>query len=293
MNAERQEHWVSTDTPRASIQSARRRSVCEKPFAIISGYLSIAVLATSVLLFFAGASSLSISAVWKSSRSLASWFSEADPPPATHRRDFAEITTGAQVVLALTSPSITVERVSWFRHHALSLLSGCDFDGSRQLSSAQQVFRERDEYDGTCWMFAGKHGSIAVLLSESTSPTSIVLHQPIHHQLSERTASQAARQVVVWGLPDPEQDQRAPPEHNQNTSGLERFTALGYGTSLPRSISREAQLIKLGEFEFAKNSGVSRQVFPMHTTHLVEMVVVEVMDNWGAERTCVHRISIN
>ncbi|KAF9044661.1 hypothetical protein BDZ89DRAFT_1034231 [Hymenopellis radicata] len=188
------------------------------------------------------------------------------PPLLVPERDFAEITTGAQVVMSLTSYSIAVEPVPWYGHYILSLCSGRDFDGSRQLTSAQLVFKERDERDGTCWMFAGKYGSIAVRLADPTIPTSIAIHQPVSHQLTARTGAQAPRHIVLWGLTPPEQDQNLSPNHPDTSSQRDQGTFIPETTTvdhfassrrlpdLPRSVRRDTRLDKIGEFEQAKNT---------------------------------------
>ncbi|KAF9001255.1 hypothetical protein BDZ89DRAFT_1146926 [Hymenopellis radicata] len=134
MNAQRHQEWVSTDFTQRPIRSSNRRASCN----VLHTSTAVTLLCVSLLLIFTVKLTLPVSTVLEQSLPN-SWF-PARPPLAAHRRDFAEITTGAQVVMALTSPSISADRVGWIRHIALSFISGRNYHASVQEASAGNVF---------------------------------------------------------------------------------------------------------------------------------------------------------
>ncbi|KAF9012271.1 hypothetical protein BDZ89DRAFT_1142917 [Hymenopellis radicata] len=253
MNAKRHQNWVSTDALRRPAPFTKRRCACKVTYAGLCGIAGTIILVAFFLLGLAVSRAISLPDVFEM---LANPWSTAVHSPV-HTCNFAEITTGAEVVMSLTSYSIAVERVPWYGQIFLSACSGRDFEGSRQLISAQLVFRQRDERDGTCWMFAGKHGTIAVILANPTISTSLVVHQPVSHQLTARTAAQAPRHIVLWGLMQSEENQIMPSDTSshcgRDESALEmvvvdRFASSGHSKNLPPFIGRDTHLIKIGEF---------------------------------------------
>ncbi|KAF9000044.1 hypothetical protein BDZ89DRAFT_1147446 [Hymenopellis radicata] len=123
-------------------------------------------------------------------------FPVVSSPMILSRRDFVDVTTGANVVLEFTTPAIVAQDWSWLGRFLRSLAFAHDPNDDRQKRAVEPVFRSRHENDGTCWEIDGHSGSLAVMLSDATSPTAIAVYQPIQHQLSPRTAAMAPRHLA-------------------------------------------------------------------------------------------------
>ncbi|KAF9019602.1 hypothetical protein BDZ89DRAFT_1139244 [Hymenopellis radicata] len=182
--------------------------------------------------------------------------------------DYADVTTGAKVVLGLTTPTNVAQDLSWLGRLARNLALAHDPDETKQRLAVEAVFRSRHETDGTCWEIEGTRGSIAVMLSDFTSPTAIAFYQPIQHQLSPHTGAMAPRHLTVWGL-------AAEGESARNaTDELPVSHFLASGRAIPKDVTADQRLAKLVVIEFKRNSGLPQQVFSnpivSHASHDVD-----------------------
>ena len=195
-------------------------------------------------------------------------------PELTHRRDYADITMGACVELAFTSRSYTTE----------DALFSALF--SPQQRAAELVFRSRHEGDGRCWEIDGVTGTIAVRLPELLTPTAIVVHQSIQHQLSLR-AAMAPRRLAVWAIDWGTIEGYLVESKERKPIG----DFLIPGRTLPKDI-RGRSVVNIMDFEFTRNSGVAAQVFPVPSSPQTNLIIVEVKENWGGNRTCIQRVAV-
>jgi hypothetical protein len=183
---------------------------------------------------------------------------------------------GAEILLAFTSRAYITERDS---------VIPAFYDAGPQRHAAELVFRTRLENDGRCWEIDGGTGTIAVRLSESLTPTEIVLYQSIQHQLSPR-AIMAPRFLSVWAVTETNQGY---PRESREHRPIKDF--LVSGRAVPKDI-RGSTVVKVMDFEFAQQAGVHAQVFHIATAPKTDIIVVEVRENWGGERTCIQRIAV-
>ncbi|KAJ6567793.1 hypothetical protein B0H10DRAFT_1965251 [Mycena sp. CBHHK59/15] len=195
-------------------------------------------------------------------------------PELGHKHDYADITMGARVELAFTSRSYTSEETLFAALFA------------PQQRAAELVFRSRHEGDGRCWEINGVTGTIAVRLSELLTPTAIVVHQSIQHQLSTR-AVMAPRRLAVWTIVGGTAEDSLAESREHKPVG----DFLVSGRTLPKDI-RGRSVVKVMDFEFTRNSGVSAQVFPIPSSPRTNLMIVEVKENWGGNRTCIQRIAV-
>lgn len=201
-------------------------------------------------------------------------------PPVYSKRDYADITMGAEVVLAFTSRARTTEKDS---------LIPSLFGTGPQRRAAELVFRSRHEADGRCWEIDGGAGTIAVRLAEFLTPTVVAVHQSLQHQLSPR-AIMAPRRLTVWAI------DRGTVSTNQGfrVESRERRPISDFlvpGRTVPNDL-KGGSVVKVMDFEFSQQSGVPAQVFPVATSPKTDLIIVEVEENWGGERTCIQRIAV-
>ncbi|KAJ7026469.1 hypothetical protein C8F04DRAFT_1268112 [Mycena alexandri] len=191
---------------------------------------------------------------------------------SSSQRNYADITMGAEVVLAFTTRSHITEKDS---------LLPSFYNNGPQRRAAELVFKTRHEDDGRCWEIDGGIGTIAIRLSESIIPTAIAVHQSIQHQLSSRAIS-APRTLAVWAVQE---------EILDESTGRSIVDFLTTGSTVPKDLKGK-QAVKLLDFEFVQAAGVATQMFPIATSHRTDLIIVEVQENWGGKRTCIQRITI-
>ncbi|KAK7024120.1 hypothetical protein R3P38DRAFT_2779665 [Favolaschia claudopus] len=191
-----------------------------------------------------------------------------------YKRDLADVTMGAEVVLALTSPASTEKA---------SILRFAD-EKRRQRRAAELVFRGRHDNDSRCWEIEGRTGTIAVRLSEVSVPSLIAIYHSIHNASSPR-ADTTPRLVTVWAL-DLAQDSPAMDPYRRPILDF-----IISGRSVPNDIKHQG-VIKLLDFELAQRSRVPVQIFPVPVSLRTNLIIVQLRDNWGGERTCIHRIGV-
>ncbi|KAJ7736337.1 hypothetical protein DFH07DRAFT_779684 [Mycena maculata] len=249
-------HWVSTDRFRRPRPETKRK--VWKPDlwkCILSAFISIAVVLFSMDLGHhmhqSGKTSLPQMLQLRRISQTATY----------SKRDYADITMGAEVVLAFTSRAYIAERDSVVPFF---------WETGPQLRAAQLVFRSRLDNDGRCWEIDGGAGTIAVRLSEFLVPTAVAVHQSIQHQLSPR-ANMAPRRLTVWAV-DSEGSNQA------ESTGRERRLINDFlvsGRTAPKDIKGRS-VLKLMDFEFSQQSGVPVQVFPVATSHKTDLIILEV-----------------
>ncbi|KAJ7717428.1 hypothetical protein DFH07DRAFT_785175 [Mycena maculata] len=171
------------------------------------------------------------------------------------KRDYADITMGAEVVSMCDEPCLHL---------------GEGF-----------IFRSRLDNDGRCWEIDGGAGTITVRLSEFLVPTAIAVHQSIQHQLSPR-ANMAPRRLTVWAVDFGGSNQAESTDRERRL--INDF--LVSGRTAPKDIQGRS-VVKVMDFEFSQQSGVPVQVFPVATSRNTDFIIleVEVKQNWGGERT--------
>ncbi|KAI0742709.1 hypothetical protein C8Q80DRAFT_1221159 [Daedaleopsis nitida] len=190
---------------------------------------------------------------------------------AEGRRDFALHVGGAKVVSSLTSPSKGVDRRS---------------------SAGPVAALQEDLRPGQCWRIRGSSGQLAVGLPELIHIT----HVTIDHVPSAFTTdpNEAPRKMFLWGVIDGKtnlalyraQEQNArhdhpsdPPHRGPPLSGRHLFTLIA-------------------TFEYDMHTPFHAQTFDVDVSihqagFYFGIVVLEIVDNWGSDDTCLYRLRIH
>jgi hypothetical protein len=136
-----------------------------------------------------------------------------------------------------------------------------------------------------CWSFHGHTGTFGVVLdSPNVTPSRIVIH---HWASNSTTLSQAPREVTVWGLVDGEENMKA---YSQFRPALPSTSII-----LPLSITREGRFLPLASLNFDVTAKSLRQNYPLTTLSYgfdFGVIVFDIHNNWGGERTSLCSISI-
>lgn len=146
---------------------------------------------------------------------------------------------------------------------------------------------------GECWLFAGSRGHVAILLAHPARITAMSVVLPPFDELWDEVY-QAPKLIHVWGHSiDPlsaECSESAPKR------AVSDFKSSSGG--VPAKLKVNKDLISLARFEYSITSPYSRQLFPSQIDHACanvtfNFVVVEVLTNWGAEKTCLYHVGIH
>lgn len=199
----------------------------------------------------------------------------------TGRRDYTLALDGAHISPGLTSPGT-------YEH---SILTGSSKNG--MLHPAEVVLRD-NMHGGRCWLIPGKEGQIGVFLQSVIYPT----HFSVDH-VPERVArdpqmniQQAPRLIRVWGVVEGRRNAERYAQYREKHPELDDFFQGG------PPLTSDQLLAPLGQFEYDIRSRRSSQTFPVHAYVsdaglTVAVFVFEILDNWGADMTCVYRLRIH
>ncbi|KAF5343773.1 hypothetical protein D9758_015358 [Tetrapyrgos nigripes] len=139
---------------------------------------------------------------------------------------------------------------------------------------------------GDCWCFAGTHGHVAIKLGMPISATKVAFHYPNHRKVIPTQLQQAPKDIEIWAFVDEEALKRVGPPAEALPSP--RFTVgqVGYeGT-------KHGIFASCARFTYEPSKG-THQTFAMQETcrsFNTSVLVIEVADNWGADRTCLYPI---
>jgi hypothetical protein len=139
---------------------------------------------------------------------------------------------------------------------------------------------------GDCWEFSGSRGHLGLSLSQNTTVSAFSLDYPHPDSALATSIGKAPRTVVFWALfpsATPSKDPSRPISHflhatslPPNTHMTDRFFALYNGTFNPTLLP-------------------TRQYFPLTPPIgvMAQIIVVEVLSNWGSSSTCVYYVGIH
>ncbi|KAJ3899522.1 SUN domain-containing protein, partial [Lentinula edodes] len=118
---------------------------------------------------------------------------------------------------------------------------------------------------GYCWAFLGPRGHIAFALSEPIVVTDFTIFYANPDELTTKELQQAPKIIQLWALSAPKS---------------------------PQDVVQQKLL--LANVSFTLQQG-TKQTFSVEspTESLTTVVVIEVLDNWGSETTCLYRIAIH
>lgn len=201
-------------------------------------------------------------------------------------RDLALLSSGAELIPTLTSNTMGLQNLNLASRLRMHLF-GVDFSIAH-IPSSKVVFQEDPRIIGRCWTFEGSHGHIAVSLAERVALSSMVIYRPPHHLLPPRALMTAARKFVLWGLVDGESlpvefDELKPAHHFHHS--LQPLPDHILGGYFVRILEYEYQL---AQSKYTQVGYAAREL----SKYSFQTVVIEVVDNWGANETCVYRIGI-
>ena len=188
-------------------------------------------------------------------------------------RDYGLLALGSRLNYTCTSPTHGIKTGIWISLKAR--LRGYD---AQQVKTAMPtiVFQEKNDI-GSCWKFAGPKGQIGVTLAQPVFVHKLTLHRPHFRLLPDKLLSMAPRKVVLWGVLD------ITPSQN-----ITNVVSGKFGVNWP--------LLQMADIMYRLDTLVpSTQSFPVShqfRTLPFRTLVIEVLDNYGSDVTCLYRVSV-
>ncbi|KAJ3901520.1 hypothetical protein F5879DRAFT_807146 [Lentinula edodes] len=198
--------------------------------------------------------------------------------------DFGLADSGAKVLPALTSATEELGSLSYMAG-LLSVLRG--YDKTQMHINPPHVVLEQQLSVSNCWKFSGSQGHIAVALSDTILWTDFTIHFPDPLEITERL-EQAPKVFVMRALI--ELKNIVVQDRNLLTD-WEKFV-----TILPlldlSTFNSSVVFVEVARVLYDPLDG-GHQLFSTYQSVQTSVILVEVLDNWGAPSTCLHRLSFH
>ena len=191
-----------------------------------------------------------------------------------HLHDYAQETNGGAVYEELTTRGAWEEDVQ----------GGDDASMSRKYNERVSSLRD-DGRVGQCWLLAGSHGQLGISFTDIIHPSHIV----IDHRDLNPLISRAPRRMLLWGVLD---------DIGKDTSlALSQLIPTALGRNGPPITVAGSQFALLVDFVYDASAPHYVQAFPIDPRIRslgigFGVVVLEVVDNWGGQTTCLYRVRI-
>ncbi|TEB28531.1 hypothetical protein FA13DRAFT_1793996 [Coprinellus micaceus] len=193
-----------------------------------------------------------------------------------------------RIVLGLTTPS---PPPSWWSIQGpLNPDSPVEFD----QRSAFDMLADPPVF-GQCWKFPGHSAHVGIQLRKPASIASILLAYPRPEQLSRSTLQHLPKRFQVWGHPAKATSRVA--DCQKDSDKTKRLSEFITSEELPPSILRDDVVCLLLEGQLSTERLDARHIFPVRSPGRVrqayDVVVFEVLSNWGAASTWVYHLAIH
>lgn len=190
--------------------------------------------------------------------------------------DYALWSNGGVVLSSLTSPH---GYDSW-----VNRLMG-------KIGSVQAVL-EDDLREGACWRLPNRLGQIAIAFQDVVRVT----HVMVDHIPAELTNAIeiAPRKLLLWGMVDGEDNLAK--YHSLRSGATGPLRDLLTARMAP-ALSRGMPFVPLVSFDYNIHAANHTQLFPILDSVVAAgmdfgVVVLEILDNWDGEVTCLYRVGI-
>ncbi|TFK81046.1 hypothetical protein K466DRAFT_578729 [Polyporus arcularius HHB13444] len=164
--------------------------------------------------------------------------------------------------------------------------------GSLPQNAPEEALRD-SLHVGQCWLVKGTSAQLGIALHSPVYPTHVTVdHVPLE---IAPDIGQAPRRMLLWGLVE-----------GKNNLGLyhelspERAPDV-FPADLGRNgppVSGLSRFVLLASFEYNIFAPFHIQTFPVNpaivdTGFYFGIVVLEILDNWGGDTTCLHRVRVH
>ncbi|KAA1478722.1 hypothetical protein DENSPDRAFT_788369 [Dentipellis sp. KUC8613] len=196
-------------------------------------------------------------------------------------RDYALEAGGAKVIPQFTTPDHVSRGIfrSWYSPSA------------KVKKHPPNIALTEDLGHGSCWRFEGKSGYLGIALIEPVYITRLTIDH-----ISRTTTSDIAlapRRMVLWGLVEGKEEYDSL-RHLRREDSPVNSSFITSAAPLPS----HQGWIPLSSFTYDIHADFHIQTFsvwdrPQELGIEFGVVVLEVLDNWGANATCLYRVRVH
>ncbi|KAJ3979815.1 hypothetical protein F5890DRAFT_1420762 [Lentinula detonsa] len=149
---------------------------------------------------------------------------------------------------------------------------------------------EEDVRVSRCWKFSGSQGHVAVKLAKPIRLTNMTVYSPDHRELPSWRRAEAPKLFRVWALLPSD---LAYPMSNVQTIDWQYFL-IADGIQKPTVLEDASTFVRGNVISYDIAHG-TKQTFSVNflTEFRTAIVIIEVLDNWGATTTCLHRLAVH
>lgn len=203
---------------------------------------------------------------------------------STSARNFAHFGDGARVLIELTSPTRGTKNNNWLRESP---------NGARVYPVPPYVVSDVHMDVGSCWEIEGSAGLLAIILSEPIHISSLRYNNIDPRLVLTASLTKTPRTIALWGLlPN---SSITPPavikiRHPEHFSSKSMF--------IPKSAKMKGDFVLLLSTHYDPRGATTDQLFRVPSDHwtagiMFQVVIVEVLENWGGQTTCLYRLQIH
>ncbi|KAJ3899553.1 hypothetical protein F5879DRAFT_810736 [Lentinula edodes] len=198
--------------------------------------------------------------------------------------DYALALRGGAVVVELTSETMGIAPLSGWERWLSYVSIYPDSDRAPPLAVLEQ-----DIHVGYCWAFSGRHGHIALALLQAIIVTDFTIFYPSSAELTSNELQQVPKAIQLWALVADEflsDSLQSTVVHWSNFSKKNRK---------PSPLRDDQSFELLANISYSLDQGI-KQTFSVDMQAVATattIVVVQVLDNWGSDVTCLYRIAVH
>ncbi|KAF9041133.1 hypothetical protein BDP27DRAFT_1374409 [Rhodocollybia butyracea] len=148
---------------------------------------------------------------------------------------------------------------------------------------------EEDIRVNRCWRFSGSQGHVAVKLARGVRLTNVTVYYPDYRELPSWRQAEAPKLLRIWAL--------LPPGGYQSTVTLHtvswEYFSIADQIPKPMALEDGSKFVQGGVISYDIAQPGTKQTFSVDLQFRTAVVIVEVLDNWGATTTCLHRLAVH
>ncbi|KAF5342964.1 hypothetical protein D9757_015219 [Collybiopsis confluens] len=197
--------------------------------------------------------------------------------------DVAQLNAGAVIIPALTTPTAKSTTSPSFLHKLQTVWRGIDM--SQVHYKPPLVILEDSSTD--CWEFEGSHGHVAISFADPVILETFSMEYPDEKVLSAEMLWQAPQALHLWALTS---EERVNMMDKDLLEPWQRFVVVEDLVN-PSFFNSSAMFFPVAQFTFNPLNG--RQNYTLHYSIPISTIVLEILNNWGDETTCLHRVGVH
>lgn len=200
-------------------------------------------------------------------------------------RNFALHAGGADVIPDFTTSTRGLSTPSVF-YRTLTSFTGLDcMEGHVNLP---YVALEDHVHIGDCWEYDSAHGYLGIHLPEPVVISNFSIHHVARQLLSAHARKQSPKDVVLWGLIDDIEGLKTLTKGETRSPFI--FSKIG---KLPSYIQPTHRFVEVATLHYDASSSSLRQ-YQTSTMNLpIQIVIIEILSNYGAPTTCLYHVGIH